>query len=159
MFHEASLLTILTKVTLALLLTGAMDKIRAVCLFFSQIVAGIAASGLVIAVFPAHFDVRTTLSSGTSIPRGLFIEALLTAELCFTILMIAKEKNKSTYLAPVGIGLALFVAQLVGVLYTGGSLNPARSFGPCVAMGQFDKQHWIYCKSPFEVFHRILIRS
>lgn len=26
------------------------------------------------------------------------------------------------------------------------SLNPARSFGPCVVTGIFDKEHWIYCK-------------
>ena len=38
-------------------------------------------------------------------------------------------------MAPVGIGLALFVAELIGVYYTGGSLNPARSFGPCVVSG------------------------
>ena len=63
---------------------------------------------------------RTTLSNSTSIPRGLFVEAILTVELVFTILMLAKEKHKSTFMAPVGIGLALFVAELVGVQWTGG---------------------------------------
>ena len=133
--------------TLALLLTGAIDTTRAACLFVSQTVAGIAASGLVIALFPAPFKVQTTLSIGTSIARGLFIEALLTAELVFAILMLAKEKHKATFIAPIGIGLTLFIAELVGIFYTGGSLNPARSFGPCVVMKQFDREHWIYCKS------------
>ena len=58
----------------------------------------------------------------------------LTAELVFTILMLAAEKSKDTFIAPVGIGMALFVAELAGVYYTGASLNPARSFGPCVAV-------------------------
>ena len=44
----------------------------------------------------------------------------LTAELIFAILMLAAEKHKGTFLAPVGIGLALFVAELAGVYYTGG---------------------------------------
>jgi aquaporin related protein len=71
--------------------------------------------------------VRTSLSNATSIPRGLFVEAILTVELVFTILMLAKEKHKSTFMAPVGIGLALFVAELVGVQWTGGyESNPSR---------------------------------
>lgn len=62
--------------------------------------------------------------------------------------MLAKEKHKATFIAPVGIGLALFIAELVGVYYTGGSLNPARSFGPCVVTGIFDQEHWIYWVGP-----------
>jgi glycerol uptake facilitator-like aquaporin len=54
------------------------------------------------------------------------------------ILLLAAEKNKATFIAPVGIGIALFVAELWGVGYTGGSLNPARSFGPSVADRQFN---------------------
>jgi glycerol uptake facilitator-like aquaporin len=50
------------------------------------------------------------------------------------------------FIAPVGMGLALFIAELVGVFYTGGSLNPSRSFGPCVVTGTFNKEHWIYCE-------------
>lgn len=71
-------------------------------------------------------------------------------------------------MAPVGIGMALFIAELVGVYYTGGvssrlfdvfslstqvnvgqSLNPARSFGPCVITGSFDSDHWVYCMTPY----------
>jgi aquaporin related protein len=62
--------------------------------------------------------------------------------------MLAKEKHKATFIAPVGIELALFIAEMVGVYYTGGSLNPARSFGPCVATLIFDKEHWIYWVGP-----------
>ena len=72
----------------------------------------------------------------------------LTFELVFTICMLAAEKHKGTFLAPVGIGLALFVAELSGVYFTGGSLNPARSFGPCVALGSFPSYHWIYWLGP-----------
>ncbi|KAK4549933.1 hypothetical protein LTR36_005234 [Oleoguttula mirabilis] len=62
--------------------------------------------------------------------------------------MLVKEKHKATYMGPVGIGLALFVAELVGAFYTGGSLNSARSFGPCVTTGQFDPDHWVYWVGP-----------
>ena len=76
------------------------------------------------------------------------IEMFLTFELVFTICMLAAEKHKGTFLAPIGIGLALFVAELGGVFFTGGSLNPARSFGPCVALSSFPGYHWIYWLGP-----------
>lgn len=68
----------------------------------------------------------------------------LTAQLVFVILMLAVEKQKSTFLAPVSIGLAVIVGQMVGIYYTGASLNPARTFGPDVIVG-FPHYHWIYC--------------
>src|SRR3954464_2647507 len=37
---------------------------------------------------------------------------------------------------------------MLGVYYTGGSLNPARSFGPCVASRHFPHDHWIYWVGP-----------
>jgi aquaporin related protein len=42
----------------------------------------------------------------------------LTAQLVFTIFMLATEKHEGTFIAPVGIGLSLFVAELMGVYYT-----------------------------------------
>lgn len=135
-------------VTLGMVLVGALPIVRAICVFFAQIAGAIAASGIVLGLFPAKFNVRTTLAGGTSIAQGVFIEAFLTAELVFTIFMLAKEKHKATFIAPVGIGLALFIAEMVGVFYTGGSLNPARSFGPCVVTGTFDREHWIYWVGP-----------
>src|SRR4051812_16915942 len=140
-------------VTLGMVLVGAVPIPRAVFLFIAQIAGGIAASGMVFGLFPTTFNVRTTLSGNTSLVQGIFIEGILTAELVFTIFMLAKEKHKATFIAPVGIGLALFIAEMVGVFYTGGSLNPARSFGPCVVTGIFDREHWIYCEFiPFPSF-------
>lgn len=72
----------------------------------------------------------------------------LTAQLVFTIFMLAAEKHRATFIAPIGIGLSLFIAELMGVYYTGGSLNPARSFGPCVVLRTFNTYHWIYWIGP-----------
>ncbi|EUC34540.1 hypothetical protein COCCADRAFT_93128 [Bipolaris zeicola 26-R-13] len=135
-------------VTFAMLLCRALSPIRAFLLFSAQMVGSIFASYLVSVLFPTNFNVRTTLGQGTSLAQGTMIEAVLTAELVFTIFMLAKEKHKATFIAPVGIGLALFIGELVGVYYTGGSLNPARSFGPCVITGVFDRDHWIYWVGP-----------
>jgi aquaporin related protein len=147
-------------------LIGALPWIRGALLFGTQILGGMAASGLVMCLFPGELNVRTTLGGGTSVAQGLFIEMFLTAQLVFTIFMLAAEKHKGTFIAPVGtlspkvcckslvltsrkgIGLSLFIAELTGVYFTGGSLNPARSFGPAVANLEFTSYHWIYWVGP-----------
>lgn len=42
----------------------------------------------------------------------------------------------------------MFIAELTGVYFTGGSLNPARSFGPAVVNRSFKGYHWIYWVGP-----------
>jgi hypothetical protein len=135
-------------VTLAMVLVRAIPAVRAVCLFVSQMLGALLASVILRYLFPENFNVRTTLGGGASLVQGVFIEAILTAELVFTIFMLAKEKHRATFIAPVGIGLALFIAEMVGVQFTGGSLNPARSFGPCAVTATFDPEHWIYWVGP-----------
>lgn len=107
-----------------------------------------AAAGVVSAILPGPLSVSTTLGHGVSVTRGVFLEMFLTSLLVFTVFMLAAEKHKATFLAPIGIGIALFVAELVGVFFTGGSLNPARSFGPCVVTKSFPGYHYIYWVGP-----------
>jgi aquaporin rerated protein, other eukaryote len=109
-------------VTLGMALIGAVGWARAGLVFLAQILGAMTAAALVSGLFPQGLNVSTTLGGGTSVVRGLFIEMFLTAELVFTIFMLAAEKHKGTFLAPIGIGLALFIAELAGVYFTGGIL-------------------------------------
>ncbi|CAO2657224.1 Nn.00g033500.m01.CDS01 [Neocucurbitaria sp. VM-36] len=149
-------------VTIAMGLIGAVPWVKAALLIVSQILAGIAAAGIVSTLFPGPLSVRTSLSPETSVVRGLFIEMFLTAQLVFCIFMLAAEKHRSTFIAPIGIGLALFVAEMAGVYFTGGSLNPARSFGPSVVLHSFHSYHWIYWIGPLlgaflaVIFYRLI---
>jgi aquaporin related protein len=129
-------------------LIGAITPFRAVHLFVAQIISSIASAAVVSGLFPGPLNVSTTLSAGTSNSQGVFIEMFLTAELVFVVFMLGAEKHKATFLAPIGVGLALFVSEMCGVFFTGGSLNPARSFGPACIVG-FKSSHWIYWVGPF----------
>jgi aquaporin related protein len=104
------------QVSVALALIGAISWLKAALLILAQILGGIAAAAVVSALLPGPLAVRTSLNGSTSVTRGVFIEMLLTAELIFTIFMLAAEKHKATFLAPIGIGMALFIAELAGKL-------------------------------------------
>lgn len=127
-----------------------MSWFRAILLFVSQILGGIAGAALVAALTPfgGVDTVTTTLSAGVNTAQGFFIEAFLTAMLVLSVLFLAAEKHKSTYLAPLGIGLTLLVCHLFGVAWTGCGVNPARSFGPAVVDVSFPGYHWIYWIGP-----------
>ena len=96
-------------------ITGSLPWIRGLLLLPCQLLGGIVAAALVKAMFPGPLLVETILANGTTKAQGVFIEMFLTAELQLTILFIAVEKQKATFVAPVAIGLALFVAELTGM--------------------------------------------
>lgn len=95
-------------------LSGGMPALRGVLVFPAQLLAGVASAGVVSALFPGPLNCSTRLGGGTSVVQGLFIEMFLTSELVFVIIMLAVVKHKSTFLAPVGIGLTFFLTQLTG---------------------------------------------
>ena len=103
-----------TQVTVGMVLIGAISITRGILLFIIQIVAGIVAAYIVQALFQGQLAVSTTLGGGTTIAQGVIIEMILTAQLVFTIFMLAAEKHQGNFIAPVGIGLSLFIAELVG---------------------------------------------
>lgn len=103
-----------SQVTLGLWLAGVFPLLRAVLLVPAQVAGGIAAAGLVSALFPGPLNVQTKLGDGTTNAQGLFIEMMLTAELVFTILMLAVEKHRASFIAPACIGMTLFMDHLIG---------------------------------------------
>ncbi|KAK6442642.1 Aquaporin-1 [Oleoguttula sp. CCFEE 5521] len=136
--------------------TGNLPWFRGLMLLSAQLLGAITAAGSVQVIIPGNINTtQTTLANAVSPAQGLFLEItadstvqLLTAYLIFTILMLAAEKQKSTFVAPIGIGLAFCVAEIAGVFYTGASLNPARSFAPCVLGALFPHYHLIYRIGP-----------
>lgn len=136
-------------VTLSLVLAGAVPPIRGAIMFLAQMIAGMAAAGAASAMTPGPIAFANGLGGGCSKARGVFIEAFATALLCLAVLFMAVEKARATFMAPFVIGIALFLGHLISVYYTGAGLNPARSFGPCVAAKSFPNYHWIYWVGPF----------
>ncbi|KAK6431549.1 hypothetical protein LTR95_012287 [Oleoguttula sp. CCFEE 5521] len=137
-------------VTLGLVVTGNLPPVRGLVLFPVQVISAMCAAAVVKGIVPGDIAItQTTLNPAMTVAQGFFLEMFLTAQLVFTILILAAEKSKDTFIAPIGIGISLFVIEIAGVYYTGASVNPARSFGPCVASRSFTTYHWIYWFGPF----------
>jgi hypothetical protein len=57
--------------------------------------------------------VNVRLGGDCSIVQGLFIEMFTTLQLAFSVIMLAAVKHKATFLAPIGIGIALFIGHML----------------------------------------------
>ena len=97
---------------MTLWLVGAVPAVRCLVIFVAQMLGGISAAAAASATFPGALAVNVRLGGGTSIVQGLFIEMFATYILVITVIMLAAVKHKSTFLAPIGIGIALFVGHL-----------------------------------------------
>merc|ERR1712230_264990 len=129
-------------------LIGAVPASRGAVVFLAQMLGGIGAAGAVSATLPGPMAVNVRLGGDCSIVRGLFIEMFTTLQLAFSVIMLAAVKHKATFLAPIGIGIALFIGHMLSIYYTGAGINPARAFGPDVITHSFPGYHWIYWIGP-----------
>jgi len=135
-------------VSFGLWLIGKLTFRRMVLLFITQIIAGITASAMVLGLVNKGLYIRCTLGGGINVAQGFFIEMFFTAQLVLTVIMMAIEKHENNHLAPVAIGLSIFIAHIGSIYYTGTGINPARAFGPNVVLGQFNRYDWIYWIAP-----------
>ena len=86
-----------------------------------------------------------------SVTTGLIAESVLTMLFVLVVLGATSKTNGATNnFAGLAIGLSLILIHLVGIHYTGTSVNPARSIGPALlAGGDALNQLWIFIVGPF----------
>jgi len=146
-FYRATGAAFNPNVSFALMLIKVISPTRFLLYATAQLVGAIAASAMLQALLPGPLHVTPSLAAGTNRAQGLFIEAFITCALVMSVLFMAVEKHRATYLAPIGIGITLFAGHLFAVAYTGAGMNTARAFGPSVVSG-FENDHWIYWIGP-----------
>jgi len=91
-------------------------------------------------------------SYGATIPsltlgRAFVVELGYSALLGFVIIAVSSDERAPVSLAAVLIGATVFAGALVTGPLTGGSFNPARSFGPAIVSGTWTA-HWLYWIAP-----------
>lgn len=83
-----------------------------------------------------------------SIWMSLAIEVILTFVFVFAILGVTSKVDNGA-VAGIVIGLTLTLVHILGIHFTGTSVNPARSFGPALfAGGEALKCVWVFILAP-----------
>lgn len=134
-------------VTFGLAIAGRFPWIRAVRYWIAQLVGGAVAGYLLLFLIGPQGKLGMTLPSpSVSVLQAIVIEAVLTFFLV-TAVFGSAVAGRNGNAAALAIGLVLGMDILMGGALTGGSMNPARSFGPALAMGDLS-QLYIYIVGP-----------
>ncbi|HAT32910.1 MAG TPA: aquaporin Z [Janthinobacterium sp.] len=125
----------------------------------AQVVGAVAAGGVLylIASGAPGFDVAKGFASngyGAHSPGGYSLQAALICEVVMTMFFLivilgATDKRAPAGFAPIPIGLALTLIHLISIPVTNTSVNPARSTGVALYVGDWAVgQLWLFWLAP-----------
>ena len=139
-------------VSLAMLISGKMSVKDFIGYVVAQYLGATAGAGLLYAIVKSPDKLGANgLYVGAdggpaSIPISLVIEIALTFVFVLAILGVtSKESNGAV--AGLVIGGALVLVHLLGIPFTGTSVNPARTFGPALFNGSLSI-YWVFLVGP-----------
>jgi MIP family channel proteins len=136
-------------VTAGFLVTRRIEPMMAVVYWIAQLMGAIVAAYALKALYPASVAAATRLggqsiSADTSLLQAVVLEAIATFFLVFVVFGTAVDP-RAPKVGGFAIGLTVTADILAIGPLTGGSMNPARSFGPAIVTHIFEGQtaYWI----------------
>jgi len=157
-------------VSLAMLITKKMNVKDFIGYIVAQILGAIAGSSL-LGVLLGSFDSLGANGYGAfgqladTVWIALLIEVILTFVFVTTILGVTSKKENG-HVTGVVIGLTLTLVHLIGIGFTGTSVNPARSLGPALLQGgEALSQVWVFIIAPLigstlaAFFHKFVLSN
>jgi aquaporin Z len=146
-------------VTIGLLVGGRMKASEVIPYIIAQVLGAIAAAAILyyIASGKAGFDLAGGLASngyGEHSPGGYTLASALVTEVVMTmffllIILGATDRRAPAGFAPIAIGLGLTLIHLISIPVTNTSVNPARSTGPALIVGDWAiSQLWLFWVAP-----------
>ncbi len=146
-------------VSIGLWAGGRFPANQLVSYIVAQVLGGIAAGGVLylIASGKADFSVAGGFASngfGEHSPGGYSMQAALVTEIVMTafflmVILGATDKRAPAGFAPIAIGLCLTLIHLISIPVTNTSVNPARSTGVALYVGDWAvAQLWLFWVAP-----------
>jgi aquaporin Z len=113
----------------------------------AQLLGAVAASLALKAIFAGQAtNLGVTMPAGSA-AQSFFLEAVMSFMLMFTIMGVATGDAAKGEMAGIAIGGMVALEAAFGGPISGASMNPARSFAPAFATGNF-AGHWLYWAAP-----------
>ncbi|MBQ9308443.1 MAG: MIP family channel protein [Clostridia bacterium] len=135
-------------VSIGMLVSGRMSLKDFIGYVVAQFVGAILGAAALRGVLGSESGLGTNGLYNGSIGASLIIEVILTFVFVFAILGVT-SKEKDSSVAGLVIGLTLTLVHILGIHFTGTSVNPARSFGPALFVGgEALANVWVFLVAP-----------
>ncbi|RAY09197.1 MIP/aquaporin family protein [Levilactobacillus brevis] len=140
-------------VTTAMLLNRRINGRDALGYVIAQVLGATVASAFM-KLFVSGLGLATNQLGQTDFPKisaglAFLVEVLVTFLFLLIILNVTSDRHGNGDFAGLTIGVTLAFLIIVALNLTGGSLNPARSFGPAIFAGGSALSHlWLYILAP-----------
>lgn len=140
-------------VTTAMLMNRWINGRDALGYVIAQVLGATVASAFM-KLFVSGLGLATNQLGQTDFPKistglAFLVEVLVTFLFLLVILNVTSDRHGNGDFAGLTIGVTLAFLIIVALNLTGGSLNPARSFGPAIFAGGSALSHlWLYILAP-----------
>ncbi|ARW51583.1 MIP/aquaporin family protein [Levilactobacillus brevis] len=140
-------------VTTAMLMNRRINGRDALGYVIAQVLGATVASAFM-KLFVSGLGLATNQLGQTDFPKistglAFLVEVLVTFLFLLVILNVTSDRHGNGDFAGLTIGVTLAFLIIVALNLTGGSLNPARSFGPAIFAGGSALSHlWLYILAP-----------
>ena len=121
-------------VSIAMLVSGKMNIKDFIGYIVAQFIGATAGAAVLMALVGKDSGLGANALYNDSIGLSILVEIILTFVFVIAILGVTSKVENSA-VAGIVIGLSLTLVHILGISFTGTSVNPARSFGPALLIG------------------------